>query len=71
MAICNLPVKCISVDLCENCAYIELDINRIQLWGDDGNCQNINEIYCTKFKQCTAMMNHLNAANKTEEISDE
>ena len=75
MAICNIPIKCISEKLCKDCAYMELDISRMTMWSEDSNVSNVNEIYCTKYKQCTAMLNHLKLINKepdplTEKVKD-
>ena len=67
MAFCNLPIKCISEELCKDCAYMELNINQAQFWADDGTVHNVNEIYCVNFKKCTAMLNHLNVSKKDEE----
>ena len=56
---CELPIKCVSKNLCANCEFMELDIDRMLLSYDD-KIINVNEIKCKNYELCTKMLRYLN-----------
>ena len=68
MAAVELTVNCVSKELCQNCRFIDLEVNHYDLFPDFGNR---NEIRCSKYDQCSKMLKYLNLNGGSDHETDE